>query len=166
MGQDKKWRKSTDSQTKGLLMCLLLVGMVTGQQIVAQKMILEASSSFCGRINIHIQWFLSEANIYQEDLDTFLVIAVLNFNGLNSTLCRSALLANFSGAGWGARPQVILNNHYSHRSLTTKSGSPTHSPKSGGDPVYIHQEHPRLQTDASPFFPPPPLLPPSVSGVR
>ena len=40
---------------------------------------------------------MREANIYQEDLDSFLVVAVLNFNGLNSTLPRSA---DFVITGW------------------------------------------------------------------
>ena len=45
------------------------------QQIEVQKMILVASSPFCGSINIRIQWFVSKANIYPEDLDSFLVIS-------------------------------------------------------------------------------------------
>ena len=40
----------------------------------------------CERINIQIQWFLSEANVHKEDLDSFLVIAVLNFYGLNCVI--------------------------------------------------------------------------------
>ena len=75
----------------GFLMYFWLVGMVTGQQMEAQKLILVASSQFCGRRNTHIQWLLSEANIYQEDLDSFLVIAVVNVNWLNSTLPRHFL---------------------------------------------------------------------------
>ena len=75
----------------GFLMYFWLVGMVTGQQMEAQKLILVASSQFCGRGNTHIQWLLSEANIYQEDLDSFLVIAVVNVNWLNSTLPRHFL---------------------------------------------------------------------------
>ena len=64
-------------------------------------MIMAASSPFCGRINIHIQLFLSEANIYQEDLDSFLEIVVVNFNGLNSTLphCAPQVLVIFTRRG-------------------------------------------------------------------
>ena len=47
-------------QTKNLQMCLWQ----DGQQIEVQKMILAASSLFCERI--HIQWFVSEANIYRK----------------------------------------------------------------------------------------------------
>ena len=46
-----------------------------GQQIEAQKMILVASSPFCGRQNI--QWFESEADIYQEDMDSFPKVTLL-----------------------------------------------------------------------------------------
>ena len=69
-----------------------------GQQIEAHKMILAVSSPFCGRKNIHIQWILGEANIYQEVLGSFLVIGVLNFTGLNSTLPH---FANFRSVVWG-----------------------------------------------------------------
>ena len=44
---------------------------------------------------------LSEANIYQEHVDSFLLITILNFIGLNSTLPRSAsqVLPIFAGRG-------------------------------------------------------------------
>ena len=95
-GQGGKACKSTNSQQKEAL-----------------KMILAASSPFCGRIDICFQRFLSGAIIHQ-DLHSFLVIAV-NFNGLNSTSFRPAppqsapqVLPIFAGrgiaafAGWDA----------------------------------------------------------------
>ena len=96
-----QWRKSAGGAKKrvnrlihGFPYVSLASGdgqLVTGQQMKAQKLILAASSQFCGRRNTHIQWLLSEANIYQEDSDSFLVIAVVNVNWLNSTLPRHFL---------------------------------------------------------------------------
>ena len=76
-----------------------------GQQIEAQKMI----QFILWKINTHIQCFESEADIYPEVMDSFLVITLLNFDGLNLTLPRSApqVLPIFGGArlaGWGTHP--------------------------------------------------------------
>ena len=75
-----------------------------GQQIEAQKIILVVSSSFCRRINIHIQWFTwkwaSEGNFFW-NLVSIIVITVLNFNRLKSTPLHPTAFANLCGA-WGA----------------------------------------------------------------
>ena len=54
-GRGGKACNSTDFWTKGIQMSLANSG--DGKQIEVQKMILVASSPFCGSINIRIQWF-------------------------------------------------------------------------------------------------------------
>ena len=48
-----------------------------------------------------MQCFESEADIYPEVMDSFLVITLLNFDGLNLTLPRSAPQVLPIFAGWG-----------------------------------------------------------------
>ena len=94
-GGAKKQSKSADSQAKGFLMRLWLVG--------TQKMILAASSPICGRKNIHIQWFLCEANIYQEDFRFLSYNYCTEFQWIEfnfAPLCPAGF-ANFHGVGRG-----------------------------------------------------------------
>ena len=63
-------------------------------------MTLVASSPFCGSINIRIQWFVSKANIYPEDLDSFLVISA-HMGWIQLCPLHLTGFANLRGAGQG-----------------------------------------------------------------